>query len=120
MKNMTPAEVKQIKDEALKRLLEGIKKERTTTDTLEIHALELVNETAASLLNCYDRVKQHVDNQRTNLNRIASSMERGYGLGNDCGVMQNVHTLEILNGQIQVLHETVFRLNRALKLVELK
>lgn len=46
------------------------------------------------------------------LNNLA---ERGV-LGNSCGVLQNAHTLDILNGTIEALQQVVWSLAKALKI----
>lgn len=117
MNYITPTEVKQIKDAAFNAWNEA-HKGGATREALQL--LELVNETAGELLRCYDEVKRNVEWQTQNLARITGAVAAQGTMGNSCGVMQNVSTLEILNGKIEVLSKMLQRFNRAYKFVEIK
>jgi hypothetical protein len=119
MNYITPSEVKQIKDLAF-RAWNAEHQDKVANNRERLLVLELVNETAGELLRCYAEVDTHVGYQQQNLTRILTCKGAQGTMGNACGVMQNVQTLEILNGKIEVLMQTLLRFNRAFKFVEIK
>lgn len=90
-----------------------------TEDRNQLRLLETCYEMARELQNAQEAVNRLADRYIENLQRVKYAVEHFGNPGNSCGVVQGIMELEIANGKITALVPALWKMNKALGLVEL-